>query len=154
MRASTLCVVVLVAGCGNPAAVPKDLGAPVGKIDARDLVDWYKVNAGPHEWEGKRIVVQFSWELVYELDGERRVCALWESNGGFNRPLIIARSDAAHDGPSKTGKTGAAVLVVTLRGARRFSDVPAFQKFGALVDGRHGMGDRFILLESPRPHKD
>jgi hypothetical protein len=133
---------------------PKDLGEPVGRIDAGDLVRWYRQNGGAHHFEGKRIIIRLPVEVYYELDAERHVCALWGSEGGFNRPKLILRADKPHTGIDKPGKSLSETMTATLRGLRRYQDFPHFKRWADLTPPFQSLEDRFVYLESPRPHSE
>lgn len=142
-----LAVVFAVVPKDKPAAVPvKNVGEPVGKIDADDLVQWYERNDGPHEWEGKPILVKFVGGLYYGPDSDGNVAAQFHCDNGFRRPNVVLHNGNKWQ-DAKPGTVGFHHEVVgVLRGVKHFEKESYAREWLKLTPGLSQPRGGFVLL--------
>jgi len=146
MRTAVLCLIAV--GCGKPAPVPVQTRAPVGKIDASDLVRHYTHGDGSaHKWEGKRIEVRLNYEVWGAPDANGRVCLLWESGNGFRRPALIARSANVWKTGTKPTQVSSCTVSGELVGFVPLASRPEFRPWCDLTMSDRYTGDSAVLLD-------
>jgi hypothetical protein len=96
MRALLLFAVLMAAGCGSKEGAkggdPPKAGKYETKLAATDLITHNVFGPKPHPAEGKRVLVLVSSNFSYMTkDGEGKPCLLFDSKGGFSRPLAVFR---------------------------------------------------------------
>ncbi len=151
-------LVVLVAGCGKPAAVPEgkesaavpvDLPKPVGKIDASDLMSHYTRIGFNHKWDGQNIELRISNDAWLMPDGKGAPCIVYDTDKGYRRPALIARIPGTWKKGAKPTSLPTVKLQGKLVGLVDYKAYPEFKDWSVLVPGHYAPAfDRVALLEN------